>query len=102
MTPVKEKLETLLKLRIMSGYRSEVVLHGLADEIIKILGNGSNVKERLYQAIIKRELKDKYEESRYGTACIKCGKVGALEEGILIQEHYRRCPTAQLERVLAI
>ena len=99
---VKERLETLLKLRTMSGYRSEVVLHGLADEIIKILGNGSNIKERLYRAIIKRELKDKYEESRYGTSCIKCGKIATLKEGILVQGHYRKCPTAQLERVLAI
>ena len=102
MTPVKEKLETLLKLRIMSGYRSEVVLHGLADEIIKILGNGSNIKERLYRAIIKRELKDKYEDGRYGTACIACGKVATLKEGILVQGHHRRCPTAQLERILVI
>ena len=60
------------------------------------------IKERLYQAIIKRELKDKYEEGRYGTGCIACGKIATLEDGILIQEHYRRCPTAQLERVLAI
>ena len=61
-----------------------------------------STKERLYKEALKRELKDKYEEGRYGTNCIKCGKIATLKEGILIQEHYRRCPPAQLERVLAI
>jgi len=60
------------------------------------------IKERLYQAVIKRELKDKYEESRYGTHCRSCGKIPQLEEGILVQKHYRRCPTGQLERILAL
>ncbi len=60
------------------------------------------IKERLYQAVIKRELKDKYEESRYGTHCRYCGMKAHLEEGILVQKHYRRCPTGQIERILAI
>ena len=59
-------------------------------------------KERLYREALKRELKDKYEDGRYGTACIACGKVATLKEGILVQEHHRRCPTAQLERILVI
>lgn len=59
-------------------------------------------KNRLLKGIIKRELKDKYEESRYGTSCSKCGKMASLEEGILAQKHYRRCTTAQLERVLEL
>ena len=59
-------------------------------------------KERLYREVLKRELKAKYEEGRYGTNCIACGKIATLKEGILIQEHYRRCQTGQLERILAI
>lgn len=58
------------------------------------------IKERLYKEVIKRELKDKYEDGRYGTACIACGKVTVIKDGILIQGHYRRCPTAQLERIV--
>ena len=59
-------------------------------------------KNKLLKGILAREIKDKYEESRYGTSCIKCGKIATLKEGILVQGHYRRCPTAQLERVLSI
>lgn len=60
------------------------------------------LKEKLYKEIIKRELKNKYEDSRYGTSCIACGKVAAVEEGVLIQGHYRRCPTAQIERIISL
>ena len=62
------------------------------------------VKERLYQAVIKRELKDKYEMNGDGItlSCISCGASEVVKDGILIQEHYRRCPTGQLERILAI
>ena len=62
-------------------------------------------KNKLLKGILAREIKDKYEESRYctnGTSCIKCGKIATLKEGISVQGHYRRCPTAQLERVLSI
>lgn len=60
------------------------------------------VKEKLYREIIKRELKGKYEDGRYGTNCIACGKVAVIKDGILIQGHYRKCPTAQLERILLL
>lgn len=69
--------------------------------------NPSIIKEKLYQGIIKRELKDKYrvgssDEGKIVTQCRACGKVAALEDGILIQGHYWRCPTAQMERVVAL
>lgn len=76
-------------------------LDNVANEIIELFLK-SNTKEKLYKGIIKRELKDKYEESRYGTSCIKCGKIATIEDGILIQRHYRRCPIAQMERILAL
>ena len=59
-------------------------------------------KNKLLKGILAREIKDKYEESRYGTSCIKCGKIATPEEGILVQGHYKRCPTAQLERILSL
>lgn len=60
------------------------------------------IKEKLYKEAIKREMKGKYEEGRYGTNCTACGKIATLEDGILVQEHHRKCPTAQIERILAI
>ena len=96
---IKEKLETLLKSRITSGYRSEVVLHGLGDEITKILGNGSNIKERLYRKALERELADKYENDKYGKSCKSCGAHHPIAKKIF---HYRKCPTGQLERILAL
>lgn len=60
------------------------------------------IKEKLYQGIIKRELKDKYEEGRYGTQCKTCGTCGVIEEGILVHKHYWRCHTGQMERILAL
>ena len=59
-------------------------------------------KNKLLKGILDREIKDKYEESRYCTSFIKCGKIANLEECILVQGHYRRCPTAQLERILSL
>ena len=56
-------------------------------------------KERLYKSAIKRELKDKYEEDKYGIHCLACGAYNPIAKKI---SHYRRCPTAQIERILAL
>ena len=96
---IKKELEQLLKSRVTSGYRNEVVLDGFANEILKLIDR-SRVKERLYRETIKRELKDKYEEDKYGVHCIACGAYGLLNDKSFY--HYRRCPTAQLERILAL
>ena len=37
-------------------------------------------KERLYKSVIKRELKEKYEEDKYGIHCISCGAYRIAEE----------------------
>ena len=57
------------------------------------------VKEQLYKAAIKRELKEKYEEDKYGIHCISCGAYAPTAKKIV---HYRRCLTGQLERILAL
>lgn len=57
------------------------------------------IKEKLYREIIKRELKDKYEEDKYGIHCISCGTYNPIPKKIT---HYRRCPAAQIERILAL
>lgn len=52
-------------------------------------------------------VKERFEENEYGRIyCIACGsynpsKGRQLRRGLLLP-HYRRCPTAQLERILAI
>ena len=57
------------------------------------------IKEKLYCEAIKRELKNKYEEDKYGIHCIACGAYNLIAKKI---SHYRRCPTVQLERILTI
>ena len=57
------------------------------------------VKERLYKEVIKRELKDKYEDDKYGTSCMSCGAYNPISKNII---HYRHCPTRQIERILSI
>ena len=61
-------------------------------------------KERLYKEALKRDLKDKYKlnADRITLSCMACGASEFIKDGILIQEHYRRCPTAQIERILAL
>lgn len=97
---IKERLEKLL-----SEFHDECIevldIHSTADEILELFTQ-SKIKEKLYQGIIKRELKDKYEEGRYGTQCKTCGTCGVVEEGILVHKHYRRCPTAQMERIIEL
>jgi len=60
------------------------------------------VKELLYKAVIRRALKDKYDVGINNSSCRYCGMQARIEEGILVQKHYRRCSTGQLERILAI
>ena len=97
---IKEQLEKLLEERWNSGYRKEVVFDEFADEIIKLIpARRSATTERLYQAALKRELKDKYEEDKYGIHCIACGAYNPIFKKLF---HYRRCPTAQIERILSI
>ena len=57
-------------------------------------------KERLYKEALKRELKAKYEESKHSIECLCCGDYASKLGRPL--NHYRRCPTRQLERILAI
>lgn len=57
------------------------------------------IKERLYKATIKRELKEKYEEDKFGIHCMYCGAYAAIGKPIT---HYRRCPTARLERIVSL
>ena len=57
------------------------------------------IKEKLYQGIIKRELKDKYEEDKHSKTCKYCNAYAPKFDPIW---HYRRCPTAQLERILVL
>ena len=70
----------------------------VANEIIE-LSSKSYVKEKLYKGALKRELKDKYEEDKYGIHCIPCGAYNPIAKELF---HYPGCPTAQLERILSI
>ena len=98
MTAIKEKLEELLKLRVKSGYRSEVVLHGFADEIIKLFG--SNIKEKLYRKALEKVIKDDYEVDKYGSYCLECNTYTAA--GKKLKHNSRKCRTKQLERIIAL
>lgn len=57
------------------------------------------IKERLKHKALERELKNKYEEDKYGIHCISCGAYNPTGKEIF---HYPRCPTAQLERILSL
>ena len=58
------------------------------------------IKEKLYHRALERELEEKYDKNEYGKHCLACGDYyDPVVEKIF---HYRRCPTAQLERILAI
>lgn len=59
----------------------------------------TTVKEKLYKGIIKRELKEKYEEDKFGMHCMSCGGYAPINKPL---NHYRRCPTAQMERAIAL
>lgn len=57
------------------------------------------IKEKLYLAALKRQLKGKYVKDKSGTLCIACGAHNPIAKKIL---HYSHCPTSQIERILAI
>lgn len=108
MTIDKDKLIKLIddNLDIVYNDKDMDGLVKVANEIIKFFAP-SVIKEKLYKGIIARELKGKYrfgsnDEDKMVNQCSSCGKIATLEEGILVQGHHRKCPTAQLERVLAI
>lgn len=103
MTIDKDKLIKLIDDNLDVVYNDNDMddLVQLVNKIIKLFVP-STVKDKLYQGIIKRELKDKYEDDKYGTYCIQCGHYDTIENGILIHRHYRRCPTAQVERILEL
>ena len=94
MTTKKELAEFLSDYFCHTG----INLDKVADEIIELFTR-SNIKENLYKKALKRELKDKYEEDKYGIHCIACGAYNPIAKKIF---HYRRCPTQQLERILAL
>ena len=109
MTGIKERLSTLL---IRQECKGDIVWDRLlpchrdewlkkADEIINLFAHiaHSIIKEKLYRKALERELKDKYEEDQYEIHCRSCGDYNPIAMKIV---HYHRCPTAQLERILAI
>lgn len=70
----------------------------LAEEIIELFPLNT-IKEKLYKKALQREMVDAYEDDKYGTSCKSCGAHHPTSKKIF---HYRRCPTAQIERILAI
>ena len=70
----------------------------LAHEIIKLFPP-KTIKTQLYYKALERELKDKYEEDKYGTSCRACGAHNPIAKKIF---HYWGCPTGQIERILSI
>ena len=62
-------------------------------------GDKMTIKEKLYRKALQREIADDYEDDKYGTSCKSCGAHNPIAKKIF---HYRRCPTAQIERILSL
>ena len=99
MVDFREKLIKLLDDNINYDAIHNDNLPGiLADEIIQLFPL-STIKEKLYKKALERDIVDAYENDKYGKSCKSCGAHNPIAKKIF---HYRRCPTAQLERILAI